>query len=368
MAISVAIFLLTFAYVLALGKPKAVHRLDVKALRYYYDWRIMVAVTAPLAAWTLAGAGKISFDQNAPVQQTVRSGLTGQFLLIALTLSSVGLILRFGPRLLVPAMLAQVAILASLGQRGAVVIALILLIYAAARIDVDLSRRSMVGIGAFAVIVLLVLTAARETTGREVFASGEGAAARFASLGSGISNIFSQETVDGLELTASYRLDGNAFPSLQLARINEGREGLGLAPFVNNLRLAVPSAIDPGKLSLPLEARSEKYFSQVRFGLPLRDSLYTQLGGTVGYYGVPGLLVIAFLMGIGLGRLDSGLLTGPTPKRLLIGVGALDAVGHYSASLDHWTVVGRGVLLLVVAIWFLQFARKRFEARASRRK
>ena len=230
LAISAAILVLAVAYVISLGKQAETHDLDLDELRHYFDWRVMALLTAPLVAFTFAGTGRIAFDQNNAQQQTLNSGLTGQFLLIGLTFTAVAVVLRFGPRLLIPALLVQTLILASIGQRTGVVVGVAMLLYAMARIGVRLSRRTGVIIGVLAMLMLLIITASRETTGREAFEAGEAAGGRFSSLAAGAGNIFSEDTRNGLELTASYRLDGNAFPSLQLAQINNGRQGMGIAP------------------------------------------------------------------------------------------------------------------------------------------
>lgn len=362
-AISIAILLLTVAYLAALARPRQSFPLDANDLRGYFDWRVMTLVSAPLVLWTLSGRGLSGAQADVAAGQTLTGGLTGQFLLPVLTLTSIAYVLRFGNRALLPAMLVEVVVLASVGQRGDVVIAILLLIYAASRVGIPLPRRGIAAVGTLAIVLFLVLTASRATLGREPFADGQGLGGRVDALTVGAQNIVTPETGDALEETASYRLDGNAFPALELARINEGREPLRFAPLVNSVSLAVPSFLNPGKLDSSLEVRSEKYLAQVQLGLPYRDSLVTQLGSTVGWFGVPGLLVAGLLMGALIGRLDTGLLAGPTPKRLLIGVGALDAFAHYSRAIDTWAVTARGVLVLLLVLWVAQVLRRSFAAR-----
>lgn len=363
--ISIAILVLTVVYVAALSEPGQTFQLDTHDLRAYFDWRVMTLISTPLVVWTLAGRGLSGAQADVASGQTLSGGLTGQFFLPVLTLTAVAYVLRFGPRTLLPAMLVEVAVLASVGQRGEVVVAIVLLVYAASRIGTPLPKRGLAAVGFVAVVFFLVLTASRATLGREPFADGAGFTGRVDALVVGTQNITTPQTADALEETAGYRLDGNAFAGLELARINEDRESLGFAPLVNSVTLAVPSAFNPAKLDSALEVRSEKYLAQVQLGLPYRDSLVTQLGGTVGWFGVPGLLVAALLIGLLLGRLDTGLLAGPTPKRLLIGVGALDAFAHYSRAIDTWAVTARGVLVLLFVLWMTQVLRRSAAARRA---
>lgn len=357
--ISLAILVLAMVYVATLNRrtptgPRVVEPAELDDTRRFFDWRIVLAAATPLALLTLSGSGLSAstgyLGPDATAATTTSAGITGQFLLLALALAGVAIVLRFGRRWILPWLILQSVVLAAVGQRNEVVVAAVLLVFVLSFCGLHWSRKQVVWGLVLVALVGLVITSTRAAEGRDAFAVGEGVTSRFGAISSGIANVGSEQTQEALRDTLGYRLDGNSFGAMELAALNNGYPPLGFTPLINDVRLAIPSALDPGKLHTSVADRSEKLYAQVHLGMPVTDILATQLGVTIGYFGIPSLFAAAVILGLVFGFLDPWLQRRLSPARVLIGLGALSAIAHYGRSWESWTVTARGVLLLVVAM------------------
>lgn len=357
--ISLAILLLTVVYIAVINRkttagPRVIEPADLADTKRFFDWRIVLTATIPLALLTVAGSGLTAssgyLGQDTYQSTSTSAGLAGQFLLTALALSGVALVLHFGRRWILPWLLVQSAVLAAVGQRNEVVVAAVLLIFVLAFCGLRWRKKQIAWGLVLVTLVGLVMTSTRAAEGRASFAAGEGVASRFGALASGVANVGSDQTREALRDTFGYRLDGNSFGAMELEALRDGYPPLGFTPLINDVRLAIPSALDPGKLDTDVADRSEKLYAQVHLGMPVTDILATQLGVTIGYFGIPSLFAAAVLLGLLFGLLDPWLQRRLSPARVLVGLGVLDAVAHYGRSWESWTITARGVLLLMIAM------------------
>lgn len=366
--VSVAILLVTLAYFAALGRSRttpsrAESDWQRARIRRVFDWRLMLIAAIPLIVLTVAGqryATGATTGSGTAQALDFGAGLTLQFLLLAITFASFGIIYRFGHRWLLPVLLAQSTMLALLGERLEILVTAALLLYLIARVGISIKRGQM-GLGLAALLlVALILTSARAAEGR--ISTTAGASLRFDFVAQGVANIGSSDTWDLAASDLGYRLDGNSFGAMELQALNSGSPSLGFAPLWNDLLLGVPSFLNPDKTASAIEKRSEKQYAEIYLGLPVpyiapgvrEDILPTQLGATIGFWGPWGMLVVAVFLGAVLGMTDRWLLRRLSPSRLLIGVVLLSCVLFYERSWDTYPVTFRGILLLLPLIWMIQ--------------
>jgi hypothetical protein len=328
-----------------------------------FDWRLMIALLTPLLGLTLMGGYYVAPTVGVhPLQ--IGNGLALQYLLITVVVASFAVIVRFGSRLLLPVLLLQSAAIAIAGQRLEILVAAVMLLYALSRTGVPTSLRQLsLGVGA-ALLIGLVLTSARAAEGR--ISTTAGGVSRISFLIAGIANIGSEGTRTQVASDLGYRLDGNSFGALELQALDKGSPPLGFRPLLNDVLLAVPSFLNPGKDTSPVESRSEKDYAEIHLRLPLpfaapgvrEDILPTQLGATVGFWGTTGMVVAALVLGVAFGLADRWLLRKVSPIRLIVGLGLLSCVLFYERSWDVYPVTFRGIVILLPLIWLLQVVRR----------
>ena len=367
--ISLAILLCTVTYLWALGRhdtqvtPHATNA-DLRRITRFFDWKVMLLVAAPLVVLSVNGQGYLS---NGSPQGTsgvgVSAGLAQQFLLFALVLAGFGFVIRFGSRWMLPVLLIECGVVALLGQRAVVIWAGALTLYAFGRFGMRFTRRGLlVGIVILSVMALGI-TSARAEEGR--FSTPSGGATRAQFLATGFAHIASAQTMHELAQDLGHRLDGNSFGAMELAAFASGQPHLGLTPLKNDVLLAIPSFLNPNKDSTDIGTRQEQIYAEEHLGLVRfqvaptvwNNSLPTQLGITVGYFGPWGMLLAALLFGFAFGRADRWLRRGFEPARLLVGLGLLYCVMDYEGSLDTYTVTFRGILLLLMVVWAVKGMR-----------
>jgi len=365
--ISIAILLVTLAYLFALGRPQPagskILTAGIRRTAWFFDWRIMLLAAMPLVYLIVRGIGS-SGNGIAQTGTAVTAGLALNFYILALVLASVGVIMRFGLKWTVPVFFIQSAVLGLVGQRAVIVFSGIMLLYVLARLGMHVPRRSfLIGI----VVMLaagLVITSARAQEGR--FTSAAGTSVRISRLLTGITHIASAATRHQLATDLGYRLDGNSFGALELAAFANGESNLGITPLKNDVLIAVPSFINPNKDKTDIGAREEQIYAEEHLGLVQFEvgegvwlnSLPTQLGITVGYWGPWAMLLIAIFIGLVFGRLDRWLLAGLDPGRVIVGLGLVACVLDYEGSWSTYTITFRGVILLALAAWVAHRMRR----------
>ena len=340
----------------------------------WLDWRLLLVVTTPLIVLSFAGRGYgrgTVLPSAATTQPNLATGLTQQFLLTMLVLSSFAMVSRFGRKWLLLVLVAQSLLAAALGERLEILVAAGVLLYLLARVGIRIGRRQLI-YGTIALgMASLILTSTRAAEGR--FSNSAGGFLRLDHLIAGVRNIGSPQTRNLLVSDLGYRLDGNTFGALELQALRHGARPLGWKPLADDVELAIPSFLERAKTSSSLETRSEKVYAENHLGIRLPqvapgvagDILPTQLGAQMGFWGPWGLLVASAVLGVIFGMTDRWLLSRLTPARLLIGLGLLSCVLFYERSWDVYPVTFRGIIVLLVIAWALARWRERRALRAG---
>jgi hypothetical protein len=289
------------------------------------------------------------------------AGLTYQFFLLITPLASFAIIARFGRRLFLPVLVAQSAALTLVDSRYSVLIAAAVLLFVLSRAGIPIRAKQLWLAGAAFLLIALVISSGRAAQGR--FDVSAGAALRLDFLTTGIANLVSPTTWEGVSADLGYRFDGNSFGAMELdANDRWHMHTLGVRPLVNDVLLAIPSFLNPNKTLAPVETRSEKEYAEIYLDLPLpyvvpgvhEDILPTQLGALIGMFGTWGLLLASVMLGAAFALADSWLLRRLTPLRLLLGIGLFTCALSYQASWDVYSITFRGIVLLVPLLWVLQ--------------
>jgi hypothetical protein len=365
--ISLAILLFTVAYLAVLRRGRAnVQDRDEMTwqsarIRRVFDWPLLLIATVPLFWLTLSGAGYFSGVTLNTQPLGTGAGLTYQFFLLITPLASFAVIARFGRRLFLPVLVAQSTALALVDSRYSVLIAAAVLLFVLSRAEISIRARQLWLAGAAFLLIALVITSGRAAQGR--FNNSAGTAPRLDFLMTGIANLVSPTTWEGVSADVGYRFDGNSFGAMELDAIDRWHmPTLGVRPLVNDMLLAIPSFLNPDKTLAPVETRSEKEYAEIYLDLPLpyvvpgvhEDILPTQLGALIGMFGTWGLLLASVILGAAFALADSWLLRRLTPVRLLLGIGLFSCALSYQASWDVYSTTFRGIVLLLPLLWILQ--------------
>ena len=123
-----------------------------------------------------------------------------------------------------------------------------------------------------------------------------------------------------------HRLDGNSFGAMELAAFKSGEPHLGVTPLKDDILLAIPSFLNPNKDSSDIGTREEQIYAEEHLGLVQFEvgtgvwdnSLPTQLGVTMGYFGPWGMLFAATIFGAGFGWADRWIRRGFDPRDFLL--------------------------------------------------
>jgi hypothetical protein len=357
-----AILLFTVVYLATLGSTrKDVAKEDpeekARALRFL-DWRLVALLVLPLLLLTVRGAGFSAQEASQGVggKNYAAAGLSAQYLVLGIALVGYGLVVRSQGRWFVRVLIGASIVCALTGQRSLIAFTAVLMVFALARYGISPSRRQVRWALALIAVGALIVSSARIHSGRETFAAGGGAGERAGALAAATLKVADRETRQELADDYVYRLDGNFYPAQLLNDLREGGTPVGVTTLRNGLALAVPSFLNPAKLSTDIQTRDEKYFISTRFGLnPKIDYLPTQLGTILGYFGPVGLYGGAILMALMFGLADRWLKKGHGPIRLVVAMGLLICVLSYEGTMSVYPITLRGIVLLVGLTGAAQF-------------
>lgn len=360
--ISVAILIVSLAYLWVVGPPRLVHGSgkDASETARFFDWRLMSLVAIPLAVLTLHGTGAFSAITGAT---SLSAGLAQQYFVLVLVLAGFGIVLRFGPRWMVPVLAIAAGLAAFSGERSVALWVAVMLLYAFSRFGIRISRRGIIAAIAVFVLLALVITSARAQEGR--YTIGGTGGVRVSYLWAGVTHLVSRATANKIASNLGYRFDGNSFGAMELAAISSGEPTLGLTPLENDLFVAIPSFLNRNKDSSNIGTRQEMIYAEQQFGLTQfepspgywENGIPTELGVTIGYFGPMGLMLIALLLGLAFGFADRWLLRGVSPTRILVGLGLLYCVMDYEGTWDTYLLTARGIILLLLLAWSFQGVR-----------
>jgi len=365
--VSFAILIFAVVYCAAVGsRIKAAPRLlttdpDALLSERFYDYRLMIIITIPLIFLTISGQG---YGANGAVQGVgvgVTLGLSQQFFVIGLVLTSFGLIVRFGSGKIIVVLLGQSLLLSLVGERLVVVVGALMLLYLLSRFGIRLDRRSIVLGSVVLVLLTWGITSARAAEGRfNTTANSTRSELRLSFLENGFKNLFAESTRHDIAFTLGYRLDGNSYGAMELQALDSGAAPVGVTPLHNDVFLALPSFLDPKKDTIPLQDRIEKNYVEAHLPIPeleissapvtYLDILPTQLGSLVGEIGQRGMLLAAAVLGLLFALFDRWLRGGLGPARTILSLGFVYCVLDYEGSWDTWTTTLRGIIVLLIPI------------------
>jgi oligosaccharide repeat unit polymerase len=352
-----AILLFTVAYLIALGKLKSptVPENQVQRMTHFFDWRVLGLLSLPMYLYVLRGhLGSTTGALQTGTSHTT-SGLVSQFLLISIVLTSYSYLMSKGkPQLILRIVVLQSILLLLLGERLPVIAGAVMLMYALSRSGLKLSRRQLVRAAMTLLAAAVVISASRVTTGRQAYGAGSGVLTRLKAVESGL--LHPSQVLENFHQQYIDRMDGNDFAAFTVAGIANGYPAMGLRSFENDWKLAVPSALARGKLSLPLVDRNEERAFELRYGMGPMNRLPTYFGTLVGYFGPSWFLAIAALFGAFFGVADRWLQR-LTPVRLTFGVGLASSVVFYEQGFSNFTVTMRGVVLVLALVKLIQLAK-----------
>ncbi len=356
--VSLVAFSVAYVVVTRRGKgPAAVGEAEFMVARRdllrVFDWRVLLCLSVPLIVVVAAGEYRPGAQGAGAVAETSAVvGLTGDFLVLMVVLTTISFIGQGGRYRFAPALLLQMIVLALVGQRSFVVFAAITTVFGLSLLGFRPRRPQVISAILLVLLLALSINTARGLVGRDASVRSTSLAQRIQFIGAGTLALIKGDQLPyaaTAQQPLADRLDGNSFPAAVLGALQEGGKPVGLATTKNNALLAVPSFVNPTKLLTDVTARSEKRYLSKAYGIPTPDDfLPTQLGVAVSYFGPYGLPFVAGLLGTGFGVVDRRFLGRITPLGLLVPLGALTCALGYEHSMEIYPLTARAVGVLVV--------------------
>ena len=351
-----AILVFTCTYLLTLGRARLIiaspSRATTVAVGRFFNWRYLLILIAPMYLLTLNGKA-LAISNAPPESSSFYSGFVAQFMVIAIILAAYSYIVEYGPRRFLPVILMVSLSTILIGQRGAITIVIIPLLWALARIGVKPTRRQFVAIVGLVAIGALVISGSRATVGRSGFAENQGTGSRLSTTAAGIQGVLRGQVSATFISDYFDRIDGNNFAAYADASRRRGIGTVGFSTLSNNFFLAVPSFVNPQKLETDILRRNEERAIEAKYLMGPINRLPTTLGVISTYAGGRWLMMFAALFGICFGLADRWLKK-ETPVRLVFGVGLMLCVASYEAALSVYPIILRGALVLVVVVKAVQ--------------
>lgn len=364
--VSLALFLYAIVYLAVLARRPVFSEAraepgDTAQLLRVLDWRALGLLVVPLLLLTVQGQGWTVETGSTGTAGTGywATGLTQQFLGLGIVLLAFVVLVRNEGRHAGWVFVAQTVAVTLLGERFLIIVASVMLLYAMRWYGFRFTRRQIIGGCAVLFGALLMISSVRAHQGRGVFHRGENVSVRASALWGGLVGLPSADTRKQVITDYLNRFDGNAFPGLLLSQQQQGIPPVGVEPMLNNVRLAVPSFLNPSKLGTSDEQRSETLYIERRFGLdPATAYLPTQFGSALGYAGLKGVFLFSLLLAGGLARLDGWALKRRSALHLIVALGVLKCCVDYERGFDTWVLMARGVLVMLLALVVWEFLRR----------
>lgn len=323
------------------------------------DWRLFALASIPLAVLTYEGRGYNSTNSTTePVG--ISTNVSSEFLIVLISLAAFGILVRYGIRLFVPVIIAQLALLAATGERAPLLMGLIATLVLLSYVGLRPSGRQVGLIIGLSVVTILGLTGYRTVSGRGIYQQNTSLSARVESIRSGLYTLVhasnSNNTSPGLVAQVAGRLDGNAFAGDVIQSLDSGHMTLGAAPVWESALVVIPSAVWPSKLAHaeinPMLPEFEAFGIQPGIGtwagpIPTFSGLYI---GDVGPYG--DVVFMAF-MGLLFGFGEIWLFRRFTAARIAMLAATVQAALSYEAGLPAMLVALRTGIILAIAVWLI---------------
>lgn len=322
-----------------------------ETVKLFKFWQCL-AVTLPLYLVAVQGRGYVPGSRGDT--NYAQAGVTAQFLLVGVVFTSFAAIQRFKRPAIT--LIIQSAALLLLGQRLTVIAGAAMLAFLLKRQGWKASRGEKAVIVAALVVGVLTVSSARATVGRAEFNAGSGPSERVSALVSGLESLGSDEGRAVLLDDFISRFDGNVFGAISMSRMDAGAPSVGLRTVRNIAVLAVPSALNPGKLQTAVTDRNEKgYIIDAQgFGTSV-DFLPTPFGPGYAYFGLTSLYLLAVLLGTTMAWIDRRTRSN-APIASVGAVGTMNWILYYERGLEGAAIVLRGVLVLALLLGVVRLA------------
>jgi hypothetical protein len=316
------------------------------------SWRFLLILATPVYLATIFG--KLNPESELGYWAT---GLSQQYMYLAIVLTSIVFVLNKVPRYLFPVLLLQSFAVFLIGSRFFIVGSAILLVGTVQRYGYKL-KRSQLAV-AFGLMALMAVTI---SLSRDVIGRPTSVVERILGYKAGFSLHESPETYTvAIKNDFVYRLDGNSFPAMVNQQLEMGLPRAGLRSLYNDIWLVVPRFLNPAKLDSDETLRDEKMYLAVHYRIPLgTDYIPTTLGVLFSYYGFSSLMIGAVLIGLSLALLDHWLDRTRSLFSLLIGIGWMTCILLMEQGVGIYLITFRGILVLFL---FLSFAMTIFKPR-----
>lgn len=365
---SAAILLFAVSYIVARGRdhgPPA-----DSALRVLWDARHPIFAFAALAT-VMRITGRVSADLAGLDTATGywQTGLVVEFGDMFLMLAALAAVYRWtGERALTYTILVLAVLMAIAGgSRLLMLIAVLTVVGTAARYGYRMRVSRLAILGAFGLLLMIAISAARLAVGREQLKEG-GTSARVEGLVGGIRELGRDDNLGAKEGVLDdfvYRFDGNAFSAMVHEEFRSGREPMGWFPLGADVLLMIPSFVYRSKLDIDPLLLNEKFLAVLYFGFPLGDYNVMGLGHFYAMFGVGGLMLVAVLGGLLFGRLDAWLPAQESLLAVLVGVGLFRCVTYYEWGPSIYLATMRTGLALFALLGTWLWLRRRAAARGE---
>lgn len=365
--LSVAMLALVIGYLLAQPWRSTVTAggLDTALAARILDWRLIVLACAPLAVLTYRGKGYASVD-SGPVTP-ISTNLAATFLIPLVVLAVFGFMLRHGRQWFLPLVIIQSILLAAVGERAPVVIALVMVRVLLHRAGVRPPRSQVWLTVVIAIVAILGITGSRGASGRQVYQSDSGLAARVSGIGTGLQQLSGPAGSaggGGLVARMAARFDGVSFAGGTLRALHSGDPELGAGPVAESMLLAVPHALWPAKSSHT--SALNVYQTEINdFGLPPSNLLPTLPGFYIGCIGPWWDMGLMALCGILIGWGERWLFRRSTAVRLVMLAGMAEAMLAYEQGMQGILLCLRSAAVLAALFKLVELLTRRSPAASA---
>jgi hypothetical protein len=358
--VSVAIFLFSFSYTRKLKQlsSQSTGKMISSSTPGIIKWQLILALTIPAYLIRVSG---LSEDQLGYWM----AGLSNQFVLTGIIITSFTLLAKIGTAYIVPVILIQGLMVGLIGSRSTVGLTTFAVLSLLGRYRIPVSLRKIVISLLIVCLLITAISAARYSVGRESFVSSD-FHERAAALKSGFEALITAKPLDEaiLELLA-YRLDGNSFGALVYQQLGH-KTYAGLRPFWNNLAMVVPSFLNPLKLEQSVANRNEEAYMVMHYDLPpTEDYTPTTLDVLYCYYGAPVFFVIVIFLGWLFAVVDNWLLRSQGTFAFLVGVGLTICVIFVELGVGIYPNTFRGILTLWLLLAVINEAKRYIHKRQN---
>ncbi len=340
--------------------------LDREGIANFFEWKLLSLVALFAVAVSAAGKGfgaSVEAKSEITGSPYLVGGFATQFLDISLTLGSFAILVRTKGRGLFVVLFVQCAIHTLTGQRSSVPISAGMVIYLLSLVGIRARRWESVSIVVLVVLSYLVIGGARADFGREALWYGSGVDRRLTALGAGLAHPERGISRSGIG-DLGVRLDGNSFPSIILQRLEHGASPIGPVTLGDDLRIAVPRFLQPGKLNSDESSRSLKLRLCEVYGITTEfDRLPTQLGELLPVGGPVWMVFLAGVWGFLLASLERILLGCCHPAGLLGILGVAVGTLQYSGGFGFIVICVRSAIALAIVLLGWRMLRAAWKGR-----